>query len=32
MENDLSFKKIFDMKIELKDISIIVPENGVYKE
>jgi hypothetical protein len=32
MENDLSFKKMFDLKIELKDISIIFPSNGVYKE
>jgi hypothetical protein len=32
MENDLFFEKVFDMTIELKAISIIFPEKGVYKE
>jgi hypothetical protein len=32
MEEDLIFEKIFDLTIELKDISIIVPENGFYQK
>ncbi len=32
MEEDLSCQKIFDMTIELKDTSIIFPENGFYQK
>ncbi|CAF4096956.1 unnamed protein product, partial [Rotaria sp. Silwood2] len=32
MEIDLSCQKVFDLIIELKEISIIFPENGFYKE
>lgn len=32
MEEDLKHEKIFDMSIELKGISLILPENGIlYK-
>jgi len=32
MEEDLSQEKVFDMIIQLKGISLILPENGVlYK-
>ncbi len=32
MEDDLSQEKVFDMNIQLKGISLILPENGVqYK-
>jgi len=32
MEEDLSREKIFDMTIQLKGISLLLPENGVlYK-
>jgi hypothetical protein len=32
METDLSCHKVVGMTIELKEISIIFPENGFYKE
>lgn len=32
MEYDLSNKKIFDMIIEIKDLSLLLPEYGIYKQ
>ena len=32
MENDLLYEKVFDMLIQLKDISIVLPENGFYEQ
>jgi len=32
MEHDLSNEKIFDMKIEIKGLSLLLPEYGIYKQ
>ena len=32
MEHDLSNEKIFDMTIEIKGLSLLLPEYGHYKQ
>jgi len=32
MENDLSDQKIFDMLIQIKGLSLLAPEYGIYTQ
>jgi hypothetical protein len=32
MENDLSNQKIFDMLIQIKGLSLLAPEYGIYTQ
>ena len=32
MENDLSDQKMFDMMIQIKGLSLLSPEHGIYQE
>ncbi len=32
MEEDLAKKKLFDMTIEIKELSLLLPEHGLYTQ